>query len=201
MRWQGFFLHFFCGVILVGLTSAGSQAGTIIHTTSGTGSGSLAGVSFTNQPFQVTITANTGDVQTPGFPDFAVNNVSTTIQLGSSVATTYAGSTYVNHASGYFYYSSVAVGDFFDTSNFYITNNAFKTYDLQSSLGPISVSPGSFWFFDTSLGSLTISNPTSVSFEARSVPEPSALLGACLGIGTAIALRASRNPKQLLAQI
>ena len=75
----------------------------------------------------------------------------------------------------------------------------FDTYNLQSSIGPVTVAnPAylSFFFVQTTLGTLTIFSASDVSFTASVVPEPASVV--MLGMGmlglVGIGARARHRP-------
>ena len=155
-----------------------ASAGPITYTEQFVGSGSLNGVSFTNA--QVTITA-------PG-------DTSTVVNLGGGLFDNIVGTTTLN-VSGFgpaTFTDTIAVFDnhadsragFADTMSVDIMNTAnaaFASYDLTTSIGPLSGSPAfnPNTFFPTTLGNFNVNSVSGDStFTASTgdvVPEPATL--------------------------
>ncbi|MFO0959611.1 MAG: hypothetical protein U0800_19620 [Isosphaeraceae bacterium] len=123
------------------LTSAvgEARADLIAYVTTGTGSGRLGSTNFTNQAFTITMIADTAQVQDLG-SFFGVNNISTTIQLGSTNLTATAGSSYASRttlpANAEFDYSGGRVGDFVDAFPVSLNVPGLLGYGLKTPIGP-----------------------------------------------------------------
>lgn len=183
------------------LAAAGdTRAAMITYTITGTGSGTLGAASFTDQAFTVTIIADTTQVQDTGF-NFAVNNLSASILLGSTDLVALAGSSYASkHPSpsfAGFYYSGSHVGDDIDAFPVGFKSPALFGYDLKTSIGPIDVTPEQSFYFETNQGLLAITPSNDLVFTATVVPEPSSLAMAAsaglAGLGCLVRRRTRRG--------
>jgi hypothetical protein len=160
-----------------------ARAEQISYITSGTGSGTLGATQFTNQPFTVTIVADTADVQTvvSGL-SVGVDNQSVQVQVGATTAigpvngSSYGLASTVNTAG--FGYSELSLAQAFDidTFNFAVEITSISSYDLVSFIGPVSTpqQPGQFFGVPTNLGFFNLTSTSGVTFQA--IPEPSAML-------------------------
>lgn len=174
---------------------------TFTHT--GTGSGTVGATSFSNAAFTITDKAETANRQAISGTGFYIDDFSASISIsGVGTFDFITGTrTFVNQNSQIVGFSRAGLSgaDLFNGP----VNAAFATYDLQSSIGPIS-GTGSLlqWSsspVNTSGGVLVFNNGVSdtrfTASVASSVPEPSswALLGtALLGICAAMRLRSNR---------
>ena len=171
-------------------TAERADAGSIIYTETSVGSGSLGTISFTNAPFTFTATADTGNITPQPGSILAVATASATVDVsGIGIATViepvvvfdqYAppiGPTTAGFAVG-------TPGTF--GTIMLLANSAFASYNLATSIGPLTGLPGFGMSVETSLGSFAL-NPFSATFpgtfQASSVvPEPSSFVGAGSGI-------------------
>jgi hypothetical protein len=198
--------------IALALGNVPTSAASITYTETITASGSLGGIPFTDALVTITALADTDNVTTvPGFPNtLAVNDESATVDIAElGIATFTDGGThfFVTHA-GVRSVVGIAGGtiaqphpDILD-----ITNSAFSTYDLTTSIGPLSgpASGGGAGTvsFATSAGPLTFDSfaGTTGTFEAtlQSVPEPSSLMlaGVASLIGAGLWVRRHRGTAQ-----
>ena len=175
---------FICGVVL-SVLSATAQASSAIYTLSGTGTGSLDAIPFSDVAFTITSTADTTNIVlgTPfGFwvvPDFA-----TTISVSGigSATFTIPTETFINFEVGAT--GITAPDQHIDILG--IKNAAFFSYDLNSPqgytlsssvsqvTGPSYIpSPSLGFTFETTAGVFYMSSVSSVSYQADVVPEPS----------------------------
>jgi hypothetical protein len=178
-------------VIAAGLMLVASgqwaHATPIHYITSGTGSGVLGATPFTNQPFTVTIAADTAGVQTvvAGL-SVGVNNQSVQVQVGATTANgSVNGSSYglastINTAGFGYSELSLAQALDIDTFNFALEISSIPSYGL-GPIGPLSVTQnGGFFGFQTSAGFLNLSSTSGLTFQAILIPEPSMLAPLCI---------------------
>jgi len=187
---------------LVGASFAAAQAAPVTYIFSGEGSGTANGTAFTGA-FTFTLNGDTGDVQ-PDAPFFRLFNVGGTFTEGAFSATLDPSIIIVASANP------------IDRINFFnntvdnglgLQDGALASYDLTSSIGPITVSNPAFLTptfnalghgFATSGGLVEITENTSLTFTAivrgASVPEPASL--AILGAGLLALGFVGRRKKQ-----
>jgi hypothetical protein len=154
----------FAAIISV-LCVANAKASPVTYTESATISGSLNGVGFTNKLFTVTGASDTTNIQNhfinPLVATFSVAGV------GNGVFPSTVFDNQPNAIAGFI--DEASNGDILDT-----LNAAFASYDLSTSIGPItgpSITGGNFL---TSAGLLHISSAGDATFTAT-VPLPGAL--------------------------
>jgi PEP-CTERM motif len=187
---------------LLGDAAHQAKASPIIYTESFTATGTLNGANFTDAFISLTATGDTSNIGTTHFGAFA-NPVAvsfTVAGLGSGTLTggyivfDQPGESRAGIASGTI---SAEVGEIMDT-----TNDAFATYDLATSIGPVSGTPlfSSNELFDTSSGSILLNSVSgdstfSAVLSSAAVPEPSSL--ALCGIAGAFGLVVARRRKRV----
>ena len=158
------------------------EAGPITYTETATGSGSLGGASFTNALVTITAIADTADIilSDPSDMFYKVTNMSTTVDvagIGSAMFTDaiYTGVVQLFQVAGF---SDPKSEDILDTKS-----SAFSTYNLSTSLGPLSgttvINPG--FAFPTTGGDFVFNSANAngdSTFQATlaSIPEPSSLI-------------------------
>lgn len=175
------------------LTAASSRSGadmiTYTETVQATG---LLGASFLpNDLFTFTFVGDTADVTgTPG--GLYQNRVGTaTVSVDGTTYTLTNPSEVADDQTG----GSASIGEGFAILG--VQNPAFATYDLTTSIGPITGAtlsmPGSS--FATSGGSLSLfSVAQTATFRASAAPEPASLLMMVLGIAGVAAVRLRSSP-------
>jgi hypothetical protein len=179
-------------LVSVGLLAASSraEADTITYTETVVATGFLGGSVFANDLFTFTFVGDTTNVtSTPGVlfqnlvgtATVSVNGMTFTLTSPSEVAD--------GVTSGV-----ASIGEGFAILS--VANSAFTTYDLTTSIGPITgtafVSNSSF---ATSGGSLLLTTPArTATFQASVVPEPASSLMMCLGIACVAAVRLRSSP-------
>jgi hypothetical protein len=178
---------------LMGLTTCTGFAGTVTYTLTATATGSLDGTAFSDSLLTITAVANTA---APGSP------FSSTAVVDSLTDTFNAESPYVfvnsGDCTGSPEFPTVSSCAGFGTSAdiLDIANNAFATYVLGTSVGPLT-DPMPFGnlgdsFVDDSGGDLILTSLSDGSFTAVSaVPEPPSV--AFVGIALIAAGIASRH--------
>ena len=197
-------ISFLAVVLLSAVTAPAAKAAPITFTFATIGSGQLGAANFTDVLVTLTATGDTSAVTPVGLPDtgifylvpteFEVNiaGVGTAVVTGDGI---FGGSAYVfvNQAV-----QTVGFGTTGDLAD--ISDPAFATYDLMSSIGPISGRAVAIPVdVPTTLGMFRVTNfanPESGTFSAQvsEVPEPSSL--ALLGSGISLLVRRSRRRAQ-----
>jgi hypothetical protein len=168
-------------IFIVSIVSAAlcwtAAASPVTYTLSGTGTGSLGADPFSDASFSITATADTSSITESLGVFFLSDSIATLFVSGVGTATFTVPTMMVDNTAG-------AAGISAPNQNMTILANyspAFSSYDLSSSLAPVSgtpaFNPGTG--FATTVGDFTLSSVSSVIFQAEVVPEPSAfpLLG------------------------
>jgi hypothetical protein len=170
-----------------------AQAAPITFSFTGYGSGELDVRGFSNLPFQVIVTADTNDVQTPAGGIFELQSQDGSIEIAGIGLARFTDPVYVftNQSA-----EVIGFGSFssFDLIDLLVTGVGLDTYDLTTSFGPIFDERPLFSQFEnvsTDLGPLTFTDMFFVTFEAAAVPEPSAAL--CFLLGSALVGRTIRG--------
>jgi hypothetical protein len=194
--------RFVLAAVVLGMMVAAvpqAEAAPIIYTETAVGSGTLGTTSFTNAAITLTSTADTTNVTNPLASFFGVTNTSAQVtvdSLGTATFTistdTFDNQTFSPPAAGV---GATSGGSILDT-----LNTAFATYNLKSSIGPVSgaafIVPGQA--FGTNLGNFVLNSISgNVTFQATigtAVPEPTSLvMGAtALAAGAIYSLRRRR---------
>jgi hypothetical protein len=146
----------------------GAQAESIRFTFDGTGSGTLDGSAFSDEAFTITLIAETADVVSCGSDVLSVDSLYAYIFIPDFEVATFSISTRVfDHRSGALGFSQGTCGgsDLLD-----IRDDAFVTYDLTTSIGPIFVAQPfaleQFANIPTTGGILTMSSARDITFNA-----------------------------------
>ena len=155
---------------------------------SGTGSGTLGGVVFTDRTFLTTILANTDDVAfQASLGAFGILGLGGQIAIDGQPATTFNAPLFVFGANGS---DAIGFGNF-TQGNLITTFDGglgLAAYDLRSNFGPIvatNVALNQFHDVATSGGVLTFDQMSQFTFSAStvaSVPEPTAVLLVATGL-------------------
>jgi hypothetical protein len=177
----------------------------ITYTETVTGSGTLDSTPFSNALVTVTLTGDTTTVLSGGGPfgpciPCFTNAGSTTVNVFGVGTDTFTDSMVVwdNASAGI---NSIAIVDAtIPGAVLYINNIAFSTYQLTTSIGPISSAPGLFvHVYPTTSGNFTLTSVAGTgSFTATlgpqaTVPEPASIIL----LGTGLAAVARRRFKRL----
>ena len=186
--------------VTVGILSATTiKADPVTYAFSGTGSGSVGGIGFSNAIFSIRVFADTSDVYVNPL-DSAVLDVDDIFSqfdiagIGVGMFTSNE-RVFVDHSvSGLGFQRGAEPGlDLLD-----IQNDVFATYDLVSSLGPsFDPSPEAVFQFHnepSTLGPITFVSARDITFTADVVPEPSttSFLICVAAIGVVLCLRRKR---------
>jgi hypothetical protein len=172
------------GCVLTGWASAGSVTYTIEQ---GTVSGFLGSSSFTDVQVTLTFTGDTANVIHPAagiFGNLVGTGTVNVAGIGTATFTDSVGVVDNQRVKG------TVISDFTNHLSILGTvNDVFATYDLKTSIGPVSGTssgnPGRS--YNTNLGALTFDSfgPTS-TFTATVIPEPASLT--LFGIGAVVGL-------------
>jgi hypothetical protein len=190
----------------------GIKATPIIFTEQGVGSGSLGGQAFSNQTFTITASGDTSARQAVSSGSgFFINDTSASIMLGTLGTFTFSTPTtfFVNNGTdnrnpsiGFRRAGTLGL----DLTEFG-PEAAFKTWDMTTSIGPISDARGFLLQWGSNFGTVIVNGGTALQFndatavptvfKATVLPEPSTL--ALLGIGALALLGVGRAKRRLLA--
>ena len=193
------------GMLVLMGSALGARAGMITYTESIIGSGNYNGTDFIDRLITLTATSDTADVQQV-FPGLYVTDrpgASASFSIEGIGGGTFPGYVFLNRiipTPTFGFENDLGNGLFFDVLN--ITSPLLASYDLSSSIGPISGPQSSGdptgFKLETSAGDLLIVLSVSgeVTFQAvaraTAVPEPSSLVLcgiAVMGLGYAGARR------------
>jgi|SRR5208283_337399 len=170
--------------ILMAAFAVNANAATITYTDDGTGSGTLGGTSFSDASFTITaIGDTTSRLPLPAGYGFFIDNISASITISGLGTSDFTSGTrfFVNNIVSDVGFSRAGIGglDLFDGP----TNGAFSTWNMLSSIGPISGSADLLQWSNetvsTNNGTLVFNNAAVTgTFQATvsSVPEPCTLL-------------------------
>jgi hypothetical protein len=184
------------GIVLIVALDWSAEASPAIYTLSGIGFCELGTSYSQNASFTITSTADTSDIvqgSDQGDNYFAVTNSTATVSVSGLGTAMITDSTItVANQDG-----SAGIGDLsVDLPILYDANQAFVSYDLSTSLEPITGTAilNSEDYCNTTVGIFALGSISSVTFQADVVPEPStfALLGIAL-----VGLFLRRQKKQI----
>ena len=193
---------------LVASGAGNARAGLVTYTEMATVSGSLGSTTFTDATITFTQTADpaNGVVITPLTHRLNVLDITATLvitggDLASPLSATITETTYtfVGTKTGTvgFGHLILPVGN---APLIAAVNAAPTTYDLTTSLGPVSgpssiQPPGHSWA--TTAGGLILNEAGTVTFQASAVPEPSSLALGAVACATGLAIAAGRRRRQV----
>jgi hypothetical protein len=162
-------------IFIISIVSAAlcqtATASPATYTLSGTGTGILGADPFSDASFSITTVADTSGI-TESLGVFSLSNsIATLFVSGVGTATFTVPTMIVDNTAGVAGVSApnqnkAILGD---------SNAAFSSYDLSSSLSPVSGSPllNPNTGFGTTAGDFSLTSVSFVSFQAEVVPEPS----------------------------
>jgi hypothetical protein len=178
--------------IVWGVFCLKASADSISYTIFGTGTGTLGNQSFSDSLFSITATADTAGVSDPNGV-YIVDNSSAGVSVdGIGTGTFKFPTVTVDNPVAGAGFGAPTLGGFLlpgpgqNTTGlglFFVISSSLSAYDLSSAFGPVS-GISSFdpsFDFDTTDGSFDLTSVSTVSFEAYSVPEPSALAFCAIG--------------------
>jgi len=187
-------------LVLLILGAGRATAEMITYTMTLTASGSLGGASFNDALITITETSDTSNVRLLG-PRIFINDGTTMFTVAGVGGGTF------NDLVGAAVRGSIDYAGFGDSTagtSLYIENTAFSSYDLSSSIGPLTgtatgpLVPGA----STTSGLFELFGPfgdgsfTAVTVAASSVPEPASLTLALVGAGTLAGACLARHRRQ-----
>jgi hypothetical protein len=193
------------------LPIAAAHATPITYTFTGVGSGTANGVAFTDTDFTFVFTADTSNIDASGAPFFDLHGVGGTFTEGSYSATLAPTVTIVATEDASFPRINFFNADV--TNGLGLNNSALATYDLSTSIGPITTPPGfltptfpapgdpaSSGFATLGDGAVIFTADESLVFTAAlqtpppPVPEPSSIVLMTAGVlGMGLIYRRSRR--------
>jgi hypothetical protein len=191
----------FVSALSMVLAAAPAMASPITYTEVGTGSGSLDGISFTNQLVTITMTADTSNI-TQRSPTFFENFGTTSITVSTAGTDTltnpvvFVNQTFSPPTAGF----TVLIGTLIGPSVMDTLNSTFATYAL-GAIGPTSgasfINPG--FAFATGSGTFSLSSMGDTTFTATAgvsaIPLPAAFPLFATGLG-ALGLLAWRRKRK-----
>jgi hypothetical protein len=170
----------------------------ITYILSGTATGTVGATPFTNAAFTIRVFADTKDVTHPTPEVYFLEDITSTLEIAGFpfAAFTLPEHMFVTEPDALGFQRSHDLGD--DLLDIIDEQNAFATYDLRSSFGPVfepfPQAVEQFTNEPTTIGNVTFASARDVTFRAIVVPEPSSLL--LLGVGFSIALWYRRSGRQ-----
>ena len=178
-----------CGAIAFCASPAAAAPVTFIHT--GSGSGSLEGVPFDVSAFSITASGDTGNRTAFDSSGYFIDHDAASIDIAGLGTLTFLTDTrtFVNNGSSIVGFSRAGVSgaDLFNGPQ----DSAFATWDMLSSIGPISGTAGLLqWTLspvETNLGTLVLDGSEDIAATLQAivspVPAPGAVLLGALGAG------------------
>jgi hypothetical protein len=168
---------------LVTTTAPPASAGPVTYTETVTASGRLGATGFTDALMTLTATADTADVTNPFSGLFVLIHPRVTVDVAG------VGSAVITEDLYMFVNQPFRIAGIADQIGGYevlnVTNSVFATYDLKTSVGPVS-GPTSFnessIGFATTAGYLYLFSTSGTGTFQASVPEPSTMTLAAIGI-------------------
>jgi hypothetical protein len=174
---------------LAALTAAPAQADPIGYTFTGTVSGNVNGTAFTNATLTLLATGDTTNVTSNAFGfNNPVGQVSVVLSGFGAGTSTNSLRIFDNQVNSILGLTDITLNkDVFNEQA-----SSFATYDLKSSLGPVSAgfpTIAGLAPFQTSLGTITITSSSSDTFTAAAVPAvPEASTTVSLGLLLALGM-------------
>jgi PEP-CTERM motif len=173
--------YFFVVAVLLAstmLAAYSAKADQFDYTFSGNGSGTVNGVTFTNQNFTFVLAGDTSAIDSSGAPYYRLYDVGGTFTEGGSTENLVATIEIVGNAQYPSPPTTLGAIDFFNATfdnGLGLVATALNGYNLSTAIGPLTgdLSPtlggGSF---ATTTGSVSITADNSLTFTAGPVPSP-----------------------------
>ena len=197
----------FLGSVVLTPLLCGAPLGTYIF--SGKASGSVGSQIFSGATLSVTGTADTQNIEQGFLPfkeiDFSPGAAVLTISgVGSA---TFSGLVFIvdNYGNGLLLlgglFSPLGASDIIELTDADLGSSIFATYFLNTSIGPIGPAPdraiASWQGISTSLGTVSLTSYTDVTFQAIVVPEPTSYILVVSGLLSLVALLHRRKLRPL----
>ena len=206
-------LHvYFLGIVLMASLAHGDPLATYVF--NGTANGSVGGQTFTDMTLSVTGPADTKNIVNGGpfkFNEIDFNPGAAILSIGGVGSGTFSNLVFVvdNYGNGVLLLGGLfglATSDIINLTDADLGSNVFSTYFLNTSIGPIGPAPdeavAAWRNIPTSLGNVTVTSYTDVTFQATVVPEPSSnalLIGGLLLIAVMFRTKIVRPPHSCLS--
>lgn len=185
-----------CSLLLVGLAQSAS-ADTLEYVFTGTASGTIGGTPFTDATLTVSVVGDTSNIMYTYAYFLDAPGGAAMFSIGGLGTGTFNDGTYVFDNQTAFG-GTVGFGDGSDDIQIHdadFGSTVFSTYDLSYPIGPLGFvtdpSTSDWVNLPTSLGGMTVTSYTDVSFQAIAAPEPGSLL--MLGTGLLVLAGAMRK--------
>jgi len=180
-------LIFIVGIVSIALYWT-AQASPAIYTLSGTGTGSLGAIPFSDAAFTITSTADTANIEIGPPGVWLVPDLTATVSVSGIGSATFTIPTenIINFEVGVAGITAPDQSIILSIQNTaFISNNQnlLQGYDLSSSVSPVTGTTSTPFNveFETTAGAFSLSFVSSVTYQADIVPEPS--IYALLGMG------------------
>ena len=173
----------FLGIVLLAPLAHGDALATYVFT--GTANGSVGTQTFTDVTLSVTGTADTKNIGNGGpfrFNEIDFNPGAAILSIGGVGSGIFSDLVFIvdNYGNGVLLLGGLfgpAASDIVELRDADLGSSVFSTYFLNTSIGPIGPDPdeavAAWQNIPTSLGTVTVTSYTDVTFEATVVPEPS----------------------------
>jgi hypothetical protein len=159
-----------------------THADPVTYTFSGTGSGDVGGAAFNNAPFTIAVSADTASIVNPAPGVYFLNDMASTIAIGGFSLATFNGidgnSIFANNGTSTAAFSLGSPPAPTGTSTLLGMQGpvAFASYDLSTTYGPVfwaTPAPvANFVNQATTIGAVTFTDYSDVTFTATVIPEP-----------------------------
>ena len=187
-------------VLTIGLSAQFKvHSDPIVYTLSTVGSGSLGGTAFNNASFTITATADTSQISAIASGTFQIPDISASESVAGLGTATFAGTWgFVNQApnqgppAAFGIVGESVVG--FNADILDVKNAALMTYNLNTSIGPLSgddVINGGLRF-TTTAGDFSLNSASTVTFQATLDPVPEPSIWALFALGGTALISANR---------
>jgi hypothetical protein len=181
-------IFFAAMALLVGTVAA--QAASVTYTFTGIGSGTIDGVSFSDQTFSFVVNSTTSLIDSSAAPYYYLRNVGGTFTEGSFSATLTATNTIVGSADTSTPYTAINIFNSTSDNGVGLFDPSLGSFHLDTSFGPITVTdPSSLTptfggsFASTGGDTIAITGLSSLTFQAAVAPVPEPTTWAMMLIG------------------